>query len=130
MANNDSGSNVLNVPQKRIKDAYDKINEMDIPQEAKNQMLDAQVDKEYQRYMDQRGGAKPKPDSKPDDKPKTSTVRRAMNKAMEMNPFSAGARAGRAAGKKAAGTAKKAKGGYVRKADGIAKHGKTRGRFV
>ena len=115
------------------KDAYDRINAMDIPQEAKNQMLDAQVDKEYQRYMDQRGGAKPKPDSKPkpDDKPKTSTVRRVMKKAVEMNPLSMGARAGRAAGKKAASVTKKAKGGSVSKrADGCAIKGKTRGRMV
>ena len=115
------------------KDAYDRINEMDIPQEAKNQMLDAQVDREYQRYMDQRGGAKPKPDSKPkpDDKPKTPTARRAMKKAMEMNPLSMGARAGRAVGKKAANVTKKAKGGSVSKrADGCAVKGKTRGRMI
>ena len=115
------------------KDAYDRINAMDIPQEAKNQMLDAQVDKEYQRYMDQRGGAKPKPESKPkpDDKPKTSTVRRVMKKAVEMNPLRRAAEGARKVGKKAASVVKKAKGGSVSKrADGCAMKGKTRGRMI
>jgi hypothetical protein len=49
------------------KDKYDKIRDMDIPQEAKNTLKDREVRKEYEGFM---GKDKPKPKPKPKPVPK------------------------------------------------------------
>lgn len=90
------------------KDEYDKIREMDIPQEAKNILKDLQVEKEYQDYLDaKRRGNRPPPKKTP---PKKSAPKKTTPDPSTTN---------------------KAKGGSVSKrADGCAMKGKTRGKMV
>jgi len=88
----------------------------DIPQEAKNKIRDAEQERERKKFMQSRRDE--------NEAPKKS-VKKAYDRVRDMFGI------GDDDDKKAkGGKVKMAKGGYVRKADGCAQRGKTKGKMV